>query len=209
MLDDRSRIEIIAYRMIRICELQERPIADTSSIIAKFRRDHRTVPCVPILSFMRSLDRPTIVPEPCRVTLEAYGLHGPVRSGSISRDPGKDFNDRIRFLIGGPMDHFVRLDKMPDGYQFPPDLQDRILFDPEAHKLVFRGYMSKGEFDRLSQLTRDWGFRRSLEELFRLMYPRGRLRGGLGPRGLRVRSPGSSRRDERSDRGRIGNSVVS
>ncbi len=73
--------------------------------------------------------------------------------------------------MGGPMDHFVKLDKLPDGYQFPPDLQDRIYFDPEAHKLVFRGYMSKGEFDRLSELTRDWGFRRSLEELFRLSIP--------------------------------------
>ncbi len=82
------------------------------------------------------------------------------------------------------MDHFVRLDKMPDGYQFPPDLQDRILFDPEAHKLVFRGYMSKGEFDRLSQLTRDWGFRRSLEELFRQCIPEGDSE-AAGPRGLR------------------------
>jgi hypothetical protein len=82
------------------------------------------------------------------------------------------------------MDHFVKLDKLPDGYQFPPDLQDRMFFDPEAHKLVFRGYMSKGEFDRLSQLTRDWGFRRSLEELFRLCIPEDEI-DAAGPRGLR------------------------
>ncbi|MGP0070115.1 MAG: hypothetical protein ACLQGP_41770 [Isosphaeraceae bacterium] len=69
------------------------------------------------------------------------------------------------------MDHFVRLDKLPDGYQFPPDLQERIYFDAASQKLVFRGYMSKSDFDRLGQGTRDWGFRRSLEELFRLSVP--------------------------------------
>jgi len=73
--------------------------------------------------------------------------------------------------MGGLMDHFVKLDKLPEGYQFPPDLQERIYFDAAAHKLVFRGYMSKGDFDRLSQRTKDWGFRRSLEELFRLSVP--------------------------------------
>ena len=69
------------------------------------------------------------------------------------------------------MDHFVKLDRLPDGYEFPPDLRDRIYFDAERHKLVFRGYMSKAEFDRLSQLTRDWGFRRALEDLFRECVP--------------------------------------
>ena len=69
------------------------------------------------------------------------------------------------------MDHFVKLDRLPDGYEVPPDLKDRIYFDAERHKLVFRGYMSKAEFDRLSQLTRDWGFRRSLEDLFRECVP--------------------------------------
>ena len=69
------------------------------------------------------------------------------------------------------MDHFVKLDKLPEGYQFPPDLKERIYFDPASHKLVFRGYMSKSDFDRLSEPTRDWGFRRSLEELFRISVP--------------------------------------
>jgi hypothetical protein len=66
------------------------------------------------------------------------------------------------------MDHFVKLDRLPDGYEFPPDLRDRILFDPQARRLVFHGYMSKAEFDRLCEQTKDWGFRRALEELFRL-----------------------------------------
>jgi hypothetical protein len=69
------------------------------------------------------------------------------------------------------MDHFVKLDKLPDGFEFPGEMKERIHFDAEAHKLVFRGYMSKAEFDRLSQLTRDWKFRRTLEELFCLCVP--------------------------------------
>ena len=80
------------------------------------------------------------------------------------------------------MDHFVKLDKLPDGYQIPPDLQERLVFDPETHKLVFRGYMSKGDFDRLSQRTKDWGFRRSLPgRTLPPEHPRDRLPAGRGP----------------------------
>jgi hypothetical protein len=66
------------------------------------------------------------------------------------------------------MDHFIKLDKLPEGLVFPHDLTDRIRFEAEQGKLVFRGTMSKRDFDRLSQCTNDWGFRRRLEELFRL-----------------------------------------
>jgi hypothetical protein len=66
------------------------------------------------------------------------------------------------------MDHFIKVDKLPDGLVFPDDLTDKIRFDAEQRKLVFRGTMSKRDFDRLSQLTTDWPFRRRLEELFRI-----------------------------------------
>jgi hypothetical protein len=69
-------------------------------------------------------------------------------------------------MMEGPMDHFVRLDRLPDGYEIPHSLADKLFFDPEGHRLVFRGYMSKTEFDRICEPTRDWGFRRSVEELF-------------------------------------------
>ena len=69
------------------------------------------------------------------------------------------------------MDHFINLDRLPDGLEFPPDLKERIEFDSGVRKLIFHGYMSKTDFDRLSQLTNDWGFRRRLEELFRLCIP--------------------------------------
>ncbi len=66
------------------------------------------------------------------------------------------------------MDHFVSLDRLPDGFVIPEGLGDRLSFDAQAKRLCFRGYMSKTEFDHLSQLTRDWSFRRKLEELFQM-----------------------------------------
>ena len=64
------------------------------------------------------------------------------------------------------MDHFVKLDRLPDNYEIPGPLSEKLHFDAEGHRLVFRGYMSKTEFDRICESTRDWGFRRSVEELF-------------------------------------------
>ena len=64
------------------------------------------------------------------------------------------------------MDHFVRLERLPEGYEIPSGLGEKLSFDAEGHRLVFRGYMSKTEFDRICEPTRDWGFRRSVEELF-------------------------------------------
>jgi hypothetical protein len=66
------------------------------------------------------------------------------------------------------MDQFVRLDRLPDGLEFPADLLDRVSHDAARQTLSFRGFMSKADFDRLSRLSEDWGYRRSLEELFRL-----------------------------------------
>ena len=69
------------------------------------------------------------------------------------------------------MEHFVKMERLPDGLEFPPELKDRIHFDAIARRLSFHGYMSKTDFDRLSLMTTDWSFRRSLEELFRLSIP--------------------------------------
>jgi hypothetical protein len=66
------------------------------------------------------------------------------------------------------MDHFVKLEKLPEALEFPADLKDRIWIDPSTSMLFYRGYMSKSDFDRISSLTRDWGFRRKLEELFQI-----------------------------------------
>jgi len=79
------------------------------------------------------------------------------------------------------LDHFVTMDRLPVGLEFPPTLKDRIWFDAAKRRLVFRGFMSKAEFDRLNRLSDDWGYRRPLEDLFRLCTPEEEER----PRGLR------------------------
>jgi len=69
------------------------------------------------------------------------------------------------------MDRFVKLDILPDGLQFPSEQRARISYDAAQRRLVFRGFMSKADFDRLIVLSSDWGYRRALEELFRLCTP--------------------------------------
>jgi hypothetical protein len=65
------------------------------------------------------------------------------------------------------MEHFVGLESLPSGLTFPPEFCSRLRFEPETKPLVHVGFMSKAEFDRLCQLSGDWAYRRSLEELFR------------------------------------------
>ena len=69
------------------------------------------------------------------------------------------------------MDHSVALERLPEGLRFPPELGDRIGYDAERRRLVYRGFMSKVDFDRLCALSDDWSYRRPLEELFRLCTP--------------------------------------
>jgi hypothetical protein len=69
------------------------------------------------------------------------------------------------------MDHFIRLEALPPGLVFPPEFTGRISYDVAGHRLVFHGFMSKADFDRLCRLSDDWTYRRQLEELFRLCTP--------------------------------------
>ena len=66
------------------------------------------------------------------------------------------------------MEHSIALAQFPTGIDFPADLKLRIRYDPIRRRLVFLGFMSKSEFDRLQRLSDDWGYRRALEDLFRL-----------------------------------------
>ncbi len=80
------------------------------------------------------------------------------------------------------MDHFVKLDRLPDGFTFPTDLEHRFHFDAERRLLSYRGYMSKADFDRVCERTKDWPFRRVLEDLFRQCVPEEAPRPSAMPR---------------------------
>ncbi len=66
------------------------------------------------------------------------------------------------------MEHFVTINSLPPGLTFPPQYAGKLHFDAEQKRLVYRGVMSKADFDSLSRLSDDWGYRRPLEDLFRL-----------------------------------------
>jgi hypothetical protein len=91
----------------------------------------------------------------------------------ILGDPSARKSDSVvaHRLMEDPVDHFVKLERLPEDLKLPPQFQNRLEFDPQAQKLVFHGYMSKSEFDQISSMTSDWRFRRTLEDLFRLCTP--------------------------------------
>ena len=66
------------------------------------------------------------------------------------------------------MDHFVHLDGLPDNLEFPGELNEKINYDSERRGLVYRGPMSKREYDMLCPLHADSDYRRAIEELFRV-----------------------------------------
>lgn len=67
--------------------------------------------------------------------------------------------------------HSVRLERWPENIRIPEDLQNRLRYDAATHRVAFDGFMSKIDFDRLLQASSDWGYKRALEELFRLCVP--------------------------------------
>jgi len=66
------------------------------------------------------------------------------------------------------VEHSVQVERFPVGIEFPADLKMRIRHDPIRRRLVFQGFMSKNEFDRLCRVSDDWSYRRPLEQLFQL-----------------------------------------
>lgn len=60
------------------------------------------------------------------------------------------------------------LPRLPAGLEFPPALANKIAFDPQTHELRFCGFMSKGDFDALSQLSNDLDYLKALERLFQI-----------------------------------------
>ena len=65
------------------------------------------------------------------------------------------------------MDHFVSLDRLPDGLEFPERVRDRISYDPTRKALVYHGPMSRSHYALLWSLSSDWGYRGAVEALFR------------------------------------------
>ena len=66
------------------------------------------------------------------------------------------------------MEHFVTVLAFPKDLTIPSAYSSKIRYEADRGRLVYQGVMSKAEFDKLSNLSEDWSYRRPLEELFRL-----------------------------------------
>jgi hypothetical protein len=64
------------------------------------------------------------------------------------------------------MEFFVPLARLPDRFAFPERLRERVAFDAERGRLIYRGFMTKCTYDELSALTDDVDYHRALEHLF-------------------------------------------
>ena len=64
------------------------------------------------------------------------------------------------------MTRSVTLQVLPAGLTFPADLADKAAYDPAARRLSFRGFMCKGDFDRLTALSNDVEYLKAVVELF-------------------------------------------
>jgi hypothetical protein len=60
----------------------------------------------------------------------------------------------------------VHLDRLPDGLEFPHELQAKVAYDSDRRQLRFEGFMSKTDFDKLVRLHNDLAYQRSLQQLF-------------------------------------------
>lgn len=64
------------------------------------------------------------------------------------------------------MEYSVQLAELPREVVFPPHLRDRIRYEPQQQRLVYRGFMTKRAFDELAALSDAVSYRRALEQLF-------------------------------------------
>jgi ferric-dicitrate binding protein FerR (iron transport regulator) len=64
------------------------------------------------------------------------------------------------------MEYSVQLAELPREVVFPPHLQDRVRYDPQQQRLIYRGFMTKRAFDELASLSDAVTYHRALEQLF-------------------------------------------
>jgi hypothetical protein len=69
------------------------------------------------------------------------------------------------------MEHHVRLESVPDDLVFPPEYAGKIRYEAATKRLIYEGFMSKADYDRLYQIHESWSYRRGLESLFRICTP--------------------------------------
>jgi hypothetical protein len=65
------------------------------------------------------------------------------------------------------MESPVSLPQLPDRFEVPQQLSDRLSCDAKRSELVFREVMSKSIFDKVRKVSADFAYQRSVEQLIR------------------------------------------
>ena len=65
-------------------------------------------------------------------------------------------------------DHFVNLTRLPKDLTFTPEDRDRIHYETETKRLIYRGPMCRQAYQRLRQAHNDSQSRQAIDELFRI-----------------------------------------
>ncbi len=60
----------------------------------------------------------------------------------------------------------VPLEKLPEGLEFPPELSDKLEYDPQAKVLRFKGTMTEAERDQLIKLSDDPAWQKAVKLLY-------------------------------------------
>ena len=94
---------------------------------------------------------------------------------AIGAGTDKDRSNEVDSSHGGAydwepfnMDHFVQIDEPLTSDFFPEELKSKIHFDDKRRCLVFSGFMTRYEFDRLRQLNGGLSYQRALHRLFQI-----------------------------------------
>lgn len=74
--------------------------------------------------------------------------------------------DFARFEAGRRNETSAKLEKLPDGVEFPEDLQNKIRYDAPRKLLIFKGVMTKDEKGKLLSLSEDDSYQKAIEALF-------------------------------------------
>jgi len=67
--------------------------------------------------------------------------------------------------------YFVPLERIPDHFPIPDELQSRFAYDATRKGLTFEGWMCKATYDRLRHVSNEYHYQRALELLFRIAVP--------------------------------------
>ena len=95
----------------------------------------------------------------------AQHVHSPAEPWSCERETS--FVSAIH-IEDTAMEQAVKVGSIPANIQFPDNLRGRIRFEESHHRLIFRGFMCKSDYDQLMRLSQDANYQNAVSHLFQI-----------------------------------------